>query len=644
MDDLKAQDISSSPHSNHRMNNPFLDNAAADQQLPTLDTSSTTHSTSNAADRTDTEISSRTSNHAPRKSSSSSKARPSLISTFLNFGLTPTVPEQPIHGEMTSKSDGPSTSRTPPQSKNFITIPIPSIPIPIVSMKARRPSEIIRNVTEVDTRRKFICKLAKALMAFGAPSHRIESQLTAASKILDAQAEFVQLPNLVIVTIRNGGSTASTRIYFIRARGRISLSRLNAVHHVYRKVLHDKLSAEEGTDELRKILKTPPPYNLWLRCFFSFICASILCVLSFGGSLVDMWVSGCCAATLQYLGLNAANKSAMYANVYEVSATIIVAFIARGLSNIPGGLFCYSAISSAGKESMANYAHRESYMFTGVIVILPGFTVLLSALELMSKNVFCGSVRIVYAIIYTLFLGFGLTIGSDLYFVVDRRARRTYYEGPAAVEAPTYTHGVFMMTNGTQPGVSISGVLSQTGALPKFFKGCVRDPHWHWTRQPFPWWTMLFLVPLYSFSSSLSNLQSLVGWNSRKQLAIMIMFSCCSYAANRVITRILPGRPDIVSASGAFVIGCLGNLYSRLFRGTAFTSMVTGVLFLVPSGIAQGGGLAQTYKNSADQYSSGFALGLRMISVACGVTIGLFVSQSFVYVFGTRKNAAHFAF
>ena len=28
----------------------------------------------------------------------------------------------------------------------------------------------------------------------------------------------------------------------------------------------------------------------------------------------------------------------------------------------------------------------------------------ISALELMSKNIFCGSVRIVYAIIYTLFL------------------------------------------------------------------------------------------------------------------------------------------------------------------------------------------------------------------------------------------------
>ena len=38
--------------------------------------------------------------------------------------------------------------------------------------------------------------------------------------------------------------------------------------------------------------------------------------------------------------------------------SIVVAFVARGLSNLPGNIFCYSAISSAG-----------------VVVILPGFTV-----------------------------------------------------------------------------------------------------------------------------------------------------------------------------------------------------------------------------------------------------------------------------
>lgn len=127
----------------------------------------------------------------------------------------------------------------------------------------------------------------------------------------------------------------------------------------------------------------------------------------------------------------------------------------------------------------------------------------------------------------------------------------------------------------------------------------------------------------------------------------MVVFSCSAYAANKATSILLPGRTDIVSAAGAFVIGLLGNVYSRVIRGTAFTSMVTGVLFLVPvssllfhysvvaenlnlaikSGIAQGGGLNQNYRNSSEQYSVGFSLALRMISLASGVTVGLFVSQ-----------------
>lgn len=86
---------------------------------------------------------------------------------------------------------------------------------------------------------------------------------------------------------------------------------------IYREVLHGKMGAEAGTDALRQLLQTPPIYSLIFRCALAFVCASIICVLAFGGSVIDMWISGTIASVLQYLGLNAAHKSAMYANVYE---------------------------------------------------------------------------------------------------------------------------------------------------------------------------------------------------------------------------------------------------------------------------------------------------------------------------------------
>ncbi|KIL71770.1 hypothetical protein M378DRAFT_64587 [Amanita muscaria Koide BX008] len=479
--------------------------------------------------------------------------------------------------------------------------------------------------SELAKRNKFILKLAKALLAFGAPSHRIESQLAAAADILGVTAEFVHLPNIVIISMRCLESD-STRTHFVRATGRIALTSLHQVHQIYRDVLHDGMQAEVATDALRKLLRSSPIYPLYQRCILAFICASIICVLSFGGSVLDMWVSGVCAGVLQYLGLNAASKSSTYANVYEISVSIIVAFVARGLSSIRGSLFCYNAIASAG-----------------VVLILPGFTILISALELMSRNIFCGSVRLVYAIIYTLFLGFGLTIGSDFYFLVDRRARRLYYHSAVNNEL-TYTHGHFSLSSTSGAMVTIRGVVGQTfvssAVDSNLIKGCYRDPSWSWLKRPLPTWTIFLLVPLYSLCSSLANLQN---WKS-VQLPVMVFFSCAAFAANHAASLVLPGRTDLVSAVGAFAIGCLGNIYSRLIRGTAFTSMVTGVLFLVPSGIAQGGGVSQTYQTSAERYSNGFALAMRMISVAAGVTVGLFVSQVAVYAFGTRKHGALFAF
>lgn len=50
--------------------------------------------------------------------------------------------------------------------------------------------------------------------------------------------------------------------------------------------------------------------------------------------------------------------------------------------------------------------------------------------------------------------------------------------------------------------------------------------------------------------------------------------------------------------AGALAIGLIGNGYSRLYGGTAFTAMATGVAFLVPSGIAGMGGLGT--EGSAD--------------------------------------------
>lgn len=54
--------------------------------------------------------------------------------------------------------------------------------------------------------------------------------------------------------------------------------------------------------------------------------------------------------------------------------------------------------------------------------------------------------------------GFGLTIGSDFFLVLDNQARRNYYRSSIPTNL-NYTHGHFVPGNGSQPGLLINGVM-----------------------------------------------------------------------------------------------------------------------------------------------------------------------------------------
>ncbi len=73
-------------------------------------------------------------------------------------------------------------------------------------------------------------KLARSLMTFGAPSHRIESQLIAAARILEVDAEFIHLPNIFLLSFADP-ETCTSETHFIKCSGRLALGNLKMVHH-----------------------------------------------------------------------------------------------------------------------------------------------------------------------------------------------------------------------------------------------------------------------------------------------------------------------------------------------------------------------------------------------------------------------------
>ncbi|CAD6577107.1 MAG: hypothetical protein CYPHOPRED_000161, partial [Cyphobasidiales sp. Tagirdzhanova-0007] len=377
---------------------------------------------------------------------------------------------------------------------------------------------ITRNVADIIQRHNFILKLAKALMTFGSPSHRLESQLAATAEVLEVDAQFIHFPAVVIASFGDP-DTHTSETHFVKANCGLDLGKLHKVHSVYREVVHDEVGVQEGSAALTRIMKDPPYYNTWQRMIIAAYCAGIIGPLGFGGSFVDAWVSACFGALLAFLQLYVVRKSAMYSNIFEISIATIASFVARGLCTT--NYFCYPALASAG-----------------VVLILPGYTILCGSLELASRNLVAGSVRMVYAIVYSLFLGFGLAIGSDMYFLVDPASR----DPTGTSGATTFTvAGLFNAVNGTSPYNNLSGSFTFTNqttdsANNNLFKGnimCARDPSWEWWRQSITPYALLGLVPAFSFFLSLWNMQPL----RSRQLPVMVVISCIGYAANMAANK-----------------------------------------------------------------------------------------------------------
>jgi uncharacterized membrane protein YjjP (DUF1212 family) len=121
-----------------------------------------------------------------------------------------------------------------------------------------------------------------------------------------------------------------------------------------------------------------------------------------------------------------ASTNQMYSSIFEISVATIVSFISRGLSTT--GIFCYQSLSSAGVVLiLPGYVICMSIVFPVIkefiVNILPTelfflyFTKVCGSLELASKNLIAGSVKMVYAVIYSLFLvslSISVTCGMNL--------------------------------------------------------------------------------------------------------------------------------------------------------------------------------------------------------------------------------------
>lgn len=447
-------------------------------------------------------------------------------------------------------------------------------------MRKKLEAKITVHLANLLQKKNFILKMCTAFMLFGAPTHRLEEYMVMTSRVLEIDGQFMYFPGCMVVAF-NDPTTKTTEMQLLRTKEGVSLSKLHEAHKIYKAVIHDLMGVEDASKKLDGLMESKPLYPPWLCVLIYAFGSSMVCPFAFNGNWVDMPVCfaiGLCVGTLQFY---ISPRSSMYSNVFEVAASIVVSFLARALGLIDNGkLFCFSALVQGS-----------------LALILPGFIILTGSLELQSRNIVTGSVRMFYAIIYSLFLSFGITIGAALYGWIDKSA--------------------------------ISTTTCYKASLS-------------------PYYRFLF-VPMFSLALSLLNQAN---W---RQLPIMTAISCAGYVISYFSSLHFTNSSEFTSALAAMIIGICGNLYSRIYKGLAISAMLPAIFVQVPSGIAGQGSLlagvqsanqivskvngTETTTAAAPTSDNSLSFGFSMIQVAIGISVGLFTASILVYPFGKKKTA-----
>lgn len=471
-------------------------------------------------------------------------------------------------------------------------------------LKLEEQIRITVHIADVLQRQRFIIRMCRALMLYGAPTHRLEEYMRMTARVLEINGQFLYIPGCMVISFGDP-TTHTTEMQLVRCVQGLNLSKLHKAHQIYKEVVHDVIGVEEASQRVDDLLAAKNQYPVWLTLIFFGLAAASVTPFAFGGYWPDIPISFLLGGLVGVLQLIVAPRSTCYSNVFEVTSSIVVSFLGRAIGSIERNgrqdLFCFASIAQGS-----------------LALILPGYIILCGSLELQSKNIVAGSVRMFYAIIYSLFLGFGITLGAAIYGWIDGNA------------------------------------TSKTDC----YKTCS------------DWWKLLF-VPAFSIFIACVNQASF------RQLPVIIFIAGSGYAVTFFINQKVHDSAEFTSAIGAFVIGVLGNMYSRVGHGLAFAAMLPAILVQVPSGIASQGSLVAGIKSADRIVSNGtkpevitatdaagtpiatytttptptqtggdgfqpnsnvLMLGITMVEVSIGITVGLFVATLVIYPFGKKRS------
>ncbi|KAF9581180.1 hypothetical protein BGW38_001901 [Lunasporangiospora selenospora] len=425
------------------------------------------------------------------------------------------------------------------------------------ALRLSRQAELTEAVADMMLQQDLLIRLCKSFICYGAPSHRIEFAMEAMCRTLGIDGSFAFLPGLMMISFGDS-DTHTSETHLIKCTADFDLGRLSRVNGIARAIVCGQIELAEALDQLKEINAEPPPYPGWLLLGTYIASSGLMAPLVFNGSWYDM-LAGMGLGTVVGLTNLLADRYSVYSNVFEVSTSIMIAFVAKALREY----VCFTGV-----------------VLSGIVMLLPGLSLTTSIMELSSRNMISGSVRMFYSLIYCLFLGFGLSTGSNLWDV---------FKDP------------------------LPGELNMGYCHPA-------TERWRWAL--FPLLAMTYNIRLKAMP---------------RQWPFMIVCSSVGYAISELSRQYWPHSLHISAAVSAFVVGLLGNIYERVTHELSFIQILGAIILIVPGGMGVRSSLLLL--DNSGNVAQGTAFALQMIIVALGIAVGLFAATLVVYPLGKKRNA-----
>ncbi|KAG2203824.1 hypothetical protein INT46_008021 [Mucor plumbeus] len=426
-------------------------------------------------------------------------------------------------------------------------------------------------IANILQKQEFLRKLVKCLMLYGAPAHRLEYILRTVSRTLGVDAEYVYIPNVMFLTFFDQ-STHTTETHFIRSPQLFDMHKLGEIYRLEKLISHGEVSVDEALEFIDKVTNEPQFYPIWLNPFVYAIASFCGCVMFYGGRFKEGGLSAAMAIFFAFYELFS-GRFMSFQPIWEITICIFIGFVSRAVWQYG---FCFTPVA-----------------FASFIVILPGYSMAVALVELVSRQLVCGVIRLVYAIIYSFLLGYGIEMGSEIFGAIR----------PESVSAQGQSEACVNATN-SSTCVTI---------IPQAF--------------------YFLTVPLFAVAYCVYLRARIPRW------PIMIVVAACGFVTNYALSCYAEAPSQVLQVVPAFVVGLLGNLLSKFTGKMSLDAVILGIFYLVPGSLGLKAALGFFGQSATGEFANqGAGFALSMIETSIGITVGLFIATLIVYPKGTQHT------